>query len=162
MQNAPVHFELPVNDPEKMSKFYSEAFGWRFEASPMGEGQTYWMISTGPEGQSLNGGMYKRTEPDELLRIYVGDEDLEGVISRVQNAGGSLINRFDIPGMVTGALMYDPERNVVGVVKSAQPQPSPTTSTVERKAPSNRRRSRSSTWKKSRAGSRKVSSKKRK
>ncbi len=164
MQNAPVHFELPVNDPEKMSKFYSEAFGWRFEASPMGEGQTYWMISTGPEGQSLNGGMYKRTEPDELLRIYVGDEDLEGVISRVEKAGGSLINRFDIPGMVTGALMYDPERNVVGVVKSPQPQASAaatTKSTNGRKAPSNRR-STSSARKKSRAESKKGSSKKRK
>jgi uncharacterized protein len=160
MQNAPVHFELPVNDPEKMSKFYSEAFGWKFEASPMGENQTYWMISTGPEGQTLNGGMYKRAEPDELLRIYVGDEDLEGVISRVERAGGSLINRFDIPGMVTGALMYDPERNVVGVVKSPQPQASTaTTGTNGREAPSNRRSS-SSTRKKSRVGSKKGSSKK--
>ena len=59
MQNSLVHFELPVNDPEKMSKFYSEVFGWSFESSPMGEGQTYWMISTGPQGKSLGGACTK-------------------------------------------------------------------------------------------------------
>lgn len=154
MQNPPVHFELPVNDPERMSKFYSEAFGWKFETASMGEGQTYWMISTGPEGKSLNGGMYKKMGPDELLRIYVGDQDLESAISRVEKAGGNLINRFDIPGMVTGALMYDPEKNVVGIVKNTQPQESST----NRGRDSSRRTS--SSKKKSRSSSRKGTSKK--
>ena len=121
MQNLLVHFELPVNDPEKMSKFYSEAFGWKFQASPMGEGQTYWLISTGPEGKSIGGGMYKKMGPDELFRFYVGDENLEEAISRFEKAGGTLINKFEVPGMVTGAMMYDPEKNVVGIIKSSRP-----------------------------------------
>ena len=116
MRNSLVHFEIPANDPEKMCKFYSEVFGWSFESSPMGEGQTYWMISTGPQGKSLGGGMYKKQRPDEFVRFYVGDEDLEGAISRFEKAGGNLIQRFDVPGMVTGALMHDPENNVVGII----------------------------------------------
>lgn len=124
MQNSLVHFEIPVNDPEKMSKFYSEAFGWNFESAPMGEGQTYWTISTGPQGKSLAGGMYKKQGADEVVRFYVGDEDLEGTIARVERAGGSLLQRFEVPGMVTGALLYDPEKNVVGIVKTSPRQAS--------------------------------------
>jgi predicted enzyme related to lactoylglutathione lyase len=118
MKNSLVHFEVPVNDPEKMSKFYSQAFGWDFEASPMGEGQTYWLITTGPQGKSLAGGMYKKETPDEFVRFYVGDDDLDGAISRFETAGGSLIRRFEVPGMVTGALLRDPENNVVGIIKN--------------------------------------------
>jgi uncharacterized protein len=136
MRNSLVHFELPVNDPEKMSKFYSEAFGWSFEANPMGEGQTYWTISTGPEGKSLGGGMYKKQGPDELVRFYVGDEDLEGAIARFQKAGGTLLNRFEVPGMVTGALMHDPENNVVGIIKNPS-------QSAPRRARSSTRKSRS-------------------
>ena len=94
MRNSLVHFELPVNDPEKMSKFYSKAFGWSFESSPMGEGQTYWMISTGPQGKSLGGGMYKKQGPDEFVRFYVGDEDLDGAIARFERSGRSLVQRL--------------------------------------------------------------------
>ncbi len=148
MKNSLVHFEIPVNDPERMSKFYSEAFGWSFESSPMSEGQTYWTISTGPQGKSLGGGMYKKQGPDELVRLYVGDEDLEGAIARFEKAGGSLVNRFEVPGMVTGALMRDPENNVVGIIKSTSPSP-----------PS---RSRISSSTKSRAKKSKASRKKRK
>jgi uncharacterized protein len=147
MQNSLVHFELPVNDPEKMSRFYTEAFGWSFESHPMGEGQTYWMITTGPRGKSLPGGMYKKQGADELARFYVGDEDLEGAIKRVEKAGGSLVQRFEVPGMVTGALMYDPERNVVGVIKSSSSRATRTTgrsssrnSTKKMKTTRNRKR----------------------
>lgn len=154
-KNSLVHFELPVNDPEKMTRFYSEAFGWSFEASPMGEGQTYWRISTGPEGQSLGGGMYKKQGPDELVRFYVSDPDLEGAISRFQNAGGSLINRFDIPGTVTGALLYDPEKNVVGIIKGSS------SSAASSRGGSRRKKRGSSTKTRSKASARKKSSSKR-
>jgi predicted enzyme related to lactoylglutathione lyase len=135
MPNALVHFEIPVNDLDRMSKFYSEAFGWNFQASPMGEGQMYWLITTGPEDKSLGGGMYKKQGQDELVRFYVGDENLDGASARTERAVGSLISRFDIPSTVTGALMYDPERNVFGIIKSIAPQ----STTAENTSPQTRR-----------------------
>lgn len=31
VHKAVVHFEIPSNDPQKISKFYSESFGWKIE-----------------------------------------------------------------------------------------------------------------------------------
>lgn len=89
-------------------------------------------------------GMYKKQGPDEFVRSYVGDEDLEGAISRFEKAGGNLIQRFDVPEIVTGALMHDPENNVVGIIKSpSQNSPSRSRSSSSRKKRSTKK-SRSS------------------
>jgi len=41
-----VHFEIPANDLEKLKKFYSDLFGWKFEKFP-GPAE-YWSIITVP------------------------------------------------------------------------------------------------------------------
>ena len=43
--NRPIHFEIPVEKPERAIKFYEKVFGWKFERwnGPM----EYWNISTG-------------------------------------------------------------------------------------------------------------------
>jgi predicted enzyme related to lactoylglutathione lyase len=43
-----VHFEIPANNPEKLSEFYKNLFGWKFEKMSMGEAGDYWMIETRP------------------------------------------------------------------------------------------------------------------
>ena len=63
-----VHFEIPAKDAARLSKFYSDCFGWKFEKVPMPDFD-YWLISTGPEGQSVGGGMYKKTEARDGPRI---------------------------------------------------------------------------------------------
>ncbi|MDH2900002.1 MAG: hypothetical protein PXY39_03440 [archaeon] len=86
--------------------------------------------------------MYKKQGPDEFVRFYVGDEDLEGAISRFEKAGGNLIQRFDVPGMITGALMHDPENNVVGIIKiPSQNSPSRSRSSSRKKRPTKKSRS---------------------
>ena len=34
MGNRPTHFEIPVDDPDRAERFYSEAFGWTFNRFP--------------------------------------------------------------------------------------------------------------------------------
>jgi len=34
-----VHFEMPADDVESLSKFYSKVFGWRFEKAPAKSGK---------------------------------------------------------------------------------------------------------------------------
>src|SRR5437016_12437352 len=59
-----VHFEIPANEVEKLSDFYRTVFGWKFEKAKM-PGFDYWLISTGPRGKSVGGGMYKREGPND-------------------------------------------------------------------------------------------------
>jgi len=35
MDNTIVHFEIPAENVEKLSKFYQELFGWKFIHSPL-------------------------------------------------------------------------------------------------------------------------------
>src|SRR5256885_4555701 len=39
-----VHFEIPTNDPAKVSRFYEQLFGWKFSKMPAGD-MDYWLIS---------------------------------------------------------------------------------------------------------------------
>jgi uncharacterized protein len=52
MDHTIVHFEIPVDDPERAAKFYRELLGWeisRWEGSTgAAEGAEYWMVRTVP------------------------------------------------------------------------------------------------------------------
>ena len=62
-----VHFEIPANDPQKISKFCSESFGWKIEKSDM-EAMDYWLLKTSPDMQTVGGGVYKRMTPSNTPR----------------------------------------------------------------------------------------------
>src|SRR6266702_4044136 len=38
-----VHFEIPTSDPAKVSQFYEQLFGWKFNKMPAGD-MDYWLI----------------------------------------------------------------------------------------------------------------------
>ena len=60
-----VHFDLPVDDPEKLKGFYEKVFGWKFKkwSDPKGKWE-YWLINTGKEKNGIDGGMAKKKGPD--------------------------------------------------------------------------------------------------
>ena len=77
MRSAIVHFEIPAGDVEKLSKFYSDLFGWKFSKQSMG-GMDYWMIETTGSGMGhLAGGMYVRQGETEKPRFYMNVEDID-------------------------------------------------------------------------------------
>jgi predicted enzyme related to lactoylglutathione lyase len=55
-----IHFEIEADKPEQLAQFYEQVFGWKLEkwVGPM----DYWMIITGKNEPSINGGLLKRTE----------------------------------------------------------------------------------------------------
>ena len=67
MHHTPVHFEIPADDPEKLSGFYTSLFGWKIEKAP--GPMDYWMLETAPEGQGVNGGMMKRQMPQQQILV---------------------------------------------------------------------------------------------
>src|ERR1700731_3525440 len=65
-----VHFEIPAGEVESLSKFYKEVFGWKFSKAPVPD-MEYWLISTGPTGKSVPGGMYKKMHAQEGPRNFI-------------------------------------------------------------------------------------------
>ena len=113
-----VHFEIPAQDVEKLSKFYSDVFGWKFQKQPMGE-MDYWMIVTGPRRRSVAGGMYKKQMDMEMPRNYIAVDKIDSAIATFTNAGGKqVVGKQEVPGFGWSFLGVDPEGNAVGLFEA--------------------------------------------
>ncbi len=150
MGNKIVHFEIPAADVDKMSKFYSDLFGWKFDKQSM-PGMDYWMIATG--GQSdLAGGMYKKMDESEKPRFYVQVDNIDDHTNRFKSAGGMVIvEKQEIPGMGWSVIGTDPEGNHLGLFQGMMRQqtaPPPTKKTLSSKSKGKSAGKKSSTKKK--------------
>lgn len=109
------HFEISVNEPEKLIEFYTMVFGWKITKW---EGPIeYWLVSTGdPETPGIDGGMFK---PGELFTGTVNTvevEDIDAVVEKVINNGGQLVvEKNAIPGIGYQAYCKDVEGSIFGV-----------------------------------------------
>lgn len=113
-----VHFEIPAEDPGKLSKFYSDVFGWKFEKSPMPD-MDYWLISTGPRGKSVGGGMYRKMRSNEGPRNFIQVDKIDKHIELFKNAGGKeLVEKMEIPQMGWSFIGMDPEGNVIALFEA--------------------------------------------
>src|SRR5438128_12566884 len=93
-----VHFEIPANEVEKLSDFYRTVFGWKFEKAKM-PGFDYWLISTGPRGKSVGGGVYKKIGPKDGAKNFIGVEEIDSAIETFQKAGATeVVGKQDVPG----------------------------------------------------------------
>lgn len=118
-----MHFEIPVSDSDRISKFYSDLFDWKFSKQSM-PGMDYWMIQTTGGGMTdLQGGMYmKQGDPSDKPRFYISVEDIDHHTERFKDAGGSvLIEKQEVPGFGWAVIGTDPEGNVLGLFQPIQP-----------------------------------------
>ncbi len=114
-----VHFEIPANDLERLARFYKECFGWTFTKVPAPE-MEYWLISTGPRGKSIGGGMYPRMRAEEGPRNFVGVEDIDAAIAAFKGAGGSeVVGKLEVPGQGWTFIGADPEGNAIAIFQPA-------------------------------------------
>jgi predicted enzyme related to lactoylglutathione lyase len=112
--NRVVHFDILTEDPGKLSKFYSDVFGWKFEKwdGPM----EYWMIMTG-EGPGIDGGMGLKG-PQSANANTISVENLEETLEKVEAHGGTIIAPKDaIPGIGWFAMFKDSDDNVFGLMQ---------------------------------------------
>lgn len=119
--NRVIHFELGANDPEKLSHFYKEVFGWevrRWEGP-----QAYWLITTGESDKAgINGGIMRHKDglPRTVNTIEV--ESVDEYSKKVEAGGGEVIvPKMAIPGIGYQAYCKDPEGILFGI---HQPDPS--------------------------------------
>jgi len=135
MGNAIVHFEIPAGDVEKLSKFYSDLFGWKFSKQSM-PGMDYWMIETTGSGmQDLNGGMYVKQAETDKPRFYMNVDDIDAHTEKLKQVGGSVIyEKQEIPGFGWSVLAVDPENNVLGLFQPTRTRPAPKRAPAKKKA----------------------------
>jgi predicted enzyme related to lactoylglutathione lyase len=125
MADTFVHFEIPADDPAKLKKFYSGAFGWSFQESPMpgnpGAGPYILVMTTEPGKPGMNGGMYKRNDKKDKPKSYLGVADIEKTLKKVTSSGGAIVSpKMPIPGVGWFAIVKDPEGNEQGVFQDDQ------------------------------------------
>ena len=121
-KNPVAHFEIPADDPERLSGFYSELFDWKIKKS---EGMDYWLVSTvatKPEGGpaepgGINGGITKRPMPDARNWVnYVTVGSVDDTVRQAQGLGARVLtSKSAVPSMGWFAILADPEMNVFGI-----------------------------------------------
>ena len=113
----PIHFEIPVNDPDKAIEFYSKVLGWKFTKW---EGPVdYWLISTGETKEpGIDGGMLRRRDPAQPCVNTVNVPNLDETIKIVESAGGlCVVPKMPVPGVGWLAYCKDPEGNILGYMQ---------------------------------------------
>jgi len=112
----PIHFELPVDDPDRAVKFYSDIFGWKAQKweGPM----DYWMIDTG-QGPGINGGFLRRPHPGATTVNTLDVSNVDDYVAKVEAAGGKVVMpKMAVPGVGYLAYCTDPEGNTFGMMQN--------------------------------------------
>lgn len=110
------HFEIPVDDATRASKFFSEVFGWQI--SQWGD-QPYWMAITGDQAEEgISGALVQRTDPPQPVINTIGVSNLDETIANIRAAGGTIVvDKMAVP--TVGYMIYflDTEGNTHGAIE---------------------------------------------
>ncbi len=108
--NPVVHFESPYEDRDRMAKFYSGVFGWKFQmmGADMGNYAVAHTDETDANGMlkqsnRINGGFYKKTDDasSHAPSFVIAVDNLADSIEKVKAAGGQIMSEKpeEIPGI---------------------------------------------------------------
>jgi predicted enzyme related to lactoylglutathione lyase len=110
------HFEIAADDPDRLAKFYSDIFGWKFEKweGPM----DYWLITTGPDDEpGIHGGMERKQESSENMNM-ISVPAVDEFVAKIEENGGTIIRpKMAIPGVGWLAYFRDPDGNAFGIMQ---------------------------------------------
>ncbi len=121
MPNNIAHFAINADDCLRAKKFYTDVFGWKFEAWGPPD---FWRIFTSPDG--IHGALQKRREPasGNGIKGYectIGVENINTTVSAIEKAGGKIVfPPFLIEHVGTVAQFEDTEGNRASVMQYLQ------------------------------------------
>lgn len=129
-KNPVVHFEMPYKDIDRVSKFYTSAFGWGMDhlGAEMGE---YVMATTTEIDKdnmvltpgNINGGFFAVNPdwPAQYPSVVIEVPDINEAMQKVRDAGGEVLGEpMDIPGIGTYVSFLDTEGNRVSIMQPLQ------------------------------------------
>ena len=126
--NPVVHFEMPAEDNERVSKFYENVFGWQMQI--MGQEYGGYLLATTTESDdkgpkkpgAINGGFFKKPEGENPPpHVVISVDNLEESIKAVEGAGGKITSeKLDIPNVGLFVTFKDTEGNNVGMLQAVE------------------------------------------
>ncbi len=120
-QNRIVHFEIPANQPESLTRFYGELFGWKFQRAPFPD-MEYWLCETGSGEPGINGAIMQKQNAQHPWMNYVSVENIDETIEKATQLGAQVaLPKTPIPGVGSIAALVDPQGNAVGLWQQLKP-----------------------------------------
>jgi uncharacterized protein len=126
-KNPVVHFEMPYEDPKRVSKFYSTVFGWGMNDAGAEMGN-YVVAMTAETDKNrmvktpgtINGGFYKKTKSSNPFPSFViSVENVNTAVELIKKAGGKILSKpQEIPGIGLWAVFRDSEGNRVSILQA--------------------------------------------
>jgi uncharacterized protein len=119
-----IHFEMPAEDSERARTFYEDAFGWH--TTPLGPEMGDFVLAFTTETDdktriprkrgAINGGLYKRAEPNQSVKLTILVDDIREAIKKVEAAGGKVLAEpVEMPGVGLFADFRDTEGNIATI-----------------------------------------------
>jgi predicted enzyme related to lactoylglutathione lyase len=117
--NRVVHFEIPANQPQELTTFYTELFGWKFQKAEL-PGPEYWLCDTGQAEPGINGAIMQRQDPRQPTVNYVHVASIDAMIEKATKLGAQVaLPKMPIPGVGAVACLMDPQGNLCGLWEKA-------------------------------------------
>jgi uncharacterized protein len=107
-----VWFEIPADNVERARTFYGKLFGWKIDKFPGPTQKPYWLIDTGGDDATRNGGMMERQHPDHGITNYVAVPSVDQAAAKVEKLGGHIcMEKTAVPQMGYFVVCNDTENN---------------------------------------------------
>jgi len=112
-----IHFEIPADDPERATKFYTKVFGWKI--NKWGGGMDYWLVNTGDSSApGIDGAIMRRSGMASTVVNSIDVPSVDDFIKKVTKNGGKVITpKTPIPGVGYFAYCKDTEGNMFGIMQ---------------------------------------------
>ena len=108
-----IHFDIPIDQPDRAQRFYGQLFGWTMQKAPVPDLE-YWVIRAS-EGDAL-GGLVLRGAPNQATVNYYTVPSVDEALSKVQELGGRVtVPKAAIPHVGYNAQCIDTEGNTFGL-----------------------------------------------
>lgn len=120
-----VHFEIPYDNKDRASKFYSEIFGWKLIDIPEMEYTIVHAARTDKnnmvsEKGAINGGLFHRDESAKQPMVVIGVQSIDDTVKKVISAGGRLVTPKQRIPNGSYARVADCEGNVIGLADESK------------------------------------------
>jgi predicted enzyme related to lactoylglutathione lyase len=125
--NPVVHFEMPAENMQRMTDFYTEVFGWQSQMT--GEEMGNYVVVTTSETDdkdrpkmpgTINGGFYPKHEgkPPYCPSLVIAVDDINESIRKIKKAKGKVLgDPVEIPGIGTYISFIDTEGSRLSILK---------------------------------------------
>ena len=125
--NPVVHFEMPYDNHQRLTNFYTEAFGWQMQkfGPEMGDYVTAATSETDENRMvktpgTINGGFFPRNPewPAQYPSVVIAVDDIKASMMNVTKAGGTVLGEpVEIPGIGRYVSFNDTEGNRVSLLQ---------------------------------------------